>query len=107
MKLNRVPQQLGLDFMLVQKINLSFQYIYKTSNYYMKKTFLVLTVCMLIACNSSSENEGSTDTPINDNTSVENVNGNIPDTTNTITIDGGTHETAVDSTRNTRDTTQK
>ncbi len=74
----------------------------------MKKTFFGLIIFVLAACNNNSENEGSTDTTTYDNTSVENVNGNIPDTTNTITIDGGNPETTTpaDSLRNRKDTTR-
>ncbi len=53
-------------------------------------------------CNNDSENNNSEDTTINHNSGVENVNGNIPDTANTITLEGITSEKAT-----TADTTKK
>jgi hypothetical protein len=74
----------------------------------MKKIFFGLIVFALAACNNDSENESATDTTTNNNTSVENVNGNLPDTTNTIRIDGGTPDTAPpDTNRNLKDTSRK
>ncbi len=73
----------------------------------MKKIFFALFVLALAACNNDSENNNSTDTTVNNNSSVENVNGNLPDTTNTITIDGGTPETTPpDTNRNPSDTSR-
>lgn len=58
----------------------------------MKKISIALLVFVLAACgnNNKTENKSATDTTTNNTTGVENVNGNLPDTTNTITIDGGT-----------------
>jgi len=64
----------------------------------MKKIFLALMVFVFAACNNDSDSATSADTIENKTTVIENVNGNIPDTTNTINIDGG--NTGNDSTRN-------
>ena len=39
------------------------------------------------ACNSGSDNDASDDTTSVNTTGVQNVNGNVPDTTNSITLD--------------------
>lgn len=67
----------------------------------MKKILFGFLVLALAACNNSSESTTTTDTTVNNTSGVENVNGNLPDTTNTITIDGGTTDTT------TRDSTRK
>ncbi len=64
----------------------------------MKKIFFGIMVFSLAACNNNSDSATSADTIENKTTVIENVNGNIPDTTNTINIDGG--NTGNDSTRN-------
>jgi len=64
----------------------------------MKKIFFALMVIAFASCNNNSENETSPDTIENKTTVIDNVNGNIPDTTNTIDIDGG--NSGKDSTRN-------
>ena len=74
----------------------------------MKNIFFGLLLFVLVACNNNGDNESAIDTTVNNNTGVENVNGNLPDTTNTITIDGGTPETTPpDTNRNTKDTSRK
>lgn len=66
----------------------------------MKKMLYALMIFVLVACNNSSETNEVADSAINDNSATENVNGNIPDTTNTISIDGGKTEPAsTDTTR--------
>jgi len=54
----------------------------------MKKIFLfILAIGFLIACNNSSTTSTSADsTTTNSNTNVENVNGNVPDTTSGMTL---------------------
>jgi hypothetical protein len=68
----------------------------------MKKIFFGLIVFVVASCNNDSENDTSADTTVNNTSGVENVNGNLPDTTNTIMIDGGTPDTTtlLDTTRN-------
>ncbi len=68
----------------------------------MKKIFFGLIVFVVASCNNDSENNNSEDTTINHNSGVENVNGNIPDTANTITLEGITSEKST-----TADTTKK
>ncbi len=56
----------------------------------MKKTFFALLVLVFVSCNNdsnSSSDEETTDTTITNVSGIDNVNGNIPDTTNTISID--------------------
>lgn len=72
----------------------------------MKKIFFGVMVFSLAACNNNSESDTAADTTVSNTTAVENVNGNIPDTTNTITIDGGKPDTTVDSS-NKRDSVPK
>jgi len=68
----------------------------------MKKLFFALIVLVLAACsNTTSETNEVADSAINNNSAVDNVNGNIPDTTNSISIDGGNTEPAP------KDTTRK
>lgn len=67
----------------------------------MKKIFFGLIVFVVAACNNDGEN-GTTgtspDTIENKTTVIDNVNGNLPDTINTIEIDQGN--------RGTKDTTR-
>jgi len=70
-------------------------------NFYEKDIFCHIRFCFS-CCNNDSENNNSEDTTINHNSGVENVNGNIPDTANTITLEGITSEKAT-----TADTTKK
>ncbi|MEO6681858.1 MAG: hypothetical protein ABIN48_03445 [Ginsengibacter sp.] len=70
----------------------------------MKKILLTLSVSLLLfACdsNKSSNEEVGEDVEASPNIGVENVNGNIPDTINTIDISTN----KVDSTNLTQDTT--
>ncbi len=53
----------------------------------MKKTFFALLVLVFVSCNNDSKSSTSEDTTVTNISGVENVNGNIPDTTNTISID--------------------
>jgi hypothetical protein len=50
------------------------------------------------ACNSNGEGEDSDDTASSNITNVQNVNGNLPDTTNSMNLDAG------DTTSSTQDT---
>lgn len=50
------------------------------------------------ACNSNGEGDSSEDTASSNITNVENVNGNIPDTSNSMNLDAG------DTTSSTQDT---
>ncbi len=53
----------------------------------MRKIILGGLVVCLIACNNDGNGTSDTDTTITNVSGVDNVNGNIPDTTNTISID--------------------
>ncbi len=56
----------------------------------MRILFFALTIFAFTACNNdnnSSSDEETTDTTITNVSGIDNVNGNIPDTTNTISID--------------------
>lgn len=65
----------------------------------MKKILFFLAVFVATACNNGEETNEVHDSAVNDNSAVENVNGNMPDTTNTIPIDGGqTGQAHTDST---------
>lgn len=64
----------------------------------MKKIFFGLIVFAFVACNNDSESSTTPDTIENKTTVIDNVNGNLPDTTNTIEIDQGN--------RGTKDTTR-
>jgi len=71
----------------------------------MKKLFLfIIAVNFLIACNNSSHTTTSTDSATtNASTNVENVNGNVPDTTSGMTLN---QSLPVDSSR-LKDTSKK
>ena len=47
-----------------------------------------LLIIFLVACNNSNEGTAEKDTSVTNVSGVENVNGNIADTTNSITVDG-------------------
>ena len=58
----------------------------------------VALVLFVTACNSGGEGSANEDTTSSNITNVENVNGNIPDTSNSITLNAG------DTTSSTQDT---
>ena len=61
----------------------------------MKKIFIAAIVLILISCQS---NETTTeDTKNNNQVGVPNVNGNIPDTTNTINLSTQKKDTVINS----------
>jgi hypothetical protein len=54
----------------------------------MKKIFFGLIVFVFVACNNASDTSSSDeDTTVTNVSGIDNVNGNMPDTTNTISID--------------------
>lgn len=53
----------------------------------MKKTFFAMIVFAFTACNNDSDSSSSDDTTVTNVSGIDNVNGNMPDTTNTISID--------------------
>lgn len=53
----------------------------------MKKLLLITISTWIFGCNSNSEGEDFGDTSGANMPGIENVNGNIPDTTNSIMID--------------------
>ncbi|GAC1419921.1 MAG: hypothetical protein NVS1B13_24260 [Flavisolibacter sp.] len=57
----------------------------------MKKIFTFLMAVSLLSCNSSSNNNSSSDSTT-DIKAVQNVNGNIPDTTNSGPINGNKND---------------
>ena len=59
----------------------------------MKKILFAAFVLVLASCNNDSEGSSDTDTTVTNVSGVENVNGNIPDTTNTISIEGSSEPT--------------
>lgn len=62
-----------------------------------KLLFAAIFASGMIACNSNGEGSETGDTATGDKVSaVENVNGNIPDTTNTINL-GGDKDTSATS----------
>ncbi len=67
----------------------------------MKKLFLAASFALaLTACNSNGNSNDSGDTASGDKVSaVENVNGNLPDTSNTINL-GGDKDTTTGGTGN-------
>lgn len=61
----------------------------------MKKLFVFLSGSLfMIACNSSGDTSTSKDSTTNNQTNVENVNGNVPDSTSGIDLN---HSLPVDS----------
>lgn len=65
----------------------------------MTKAFAFLfSVMFLAACNSSSSNTSSADSSHMNTQEVQNVNGNIPDTSNSIPINGTGNRKDTDST---------
>lgn len=70
----------------------------------MKKIFIaVLLYVSISSCNSGGDSEATGDTTGRNLPGMQNVNGNIPDTTNAISIDDDVQDTSGSST----DTTQK
>ena len=65
----------------------------------MKKIIFGLMILVFTACNNSTNEETTMDTTASKNSGVNSVNGNIPDTTNTINIDGGKSDVAPDTLR--------
>jgi hypothetical protein len=67
----------------------------------MSKILIGLAVLVLTACNNDGKSSSSEDTTVSNMSGVENVNGNIPDTTNTLTVEGSSQSTdaSVDSTK--------
>jgi hypothetical protein len=57
-----------------------------------------MVLLVAAACNSNGEGEDSDDTASSNITNVENVNGNLPDTSNSMNLDAG------DTTSSTQDT---
>jgi activator of HSP90 ATPase len=54
----------------------------------MKKIFFGLIVFVFVACNNASDTSSNDeDTTVTNVSGIDNVNGNMPDTTNTISID--------------------
>jgi hypothetical protein len=65
------------------------------------KTIRIAGLMVLLfaaACNNNGEGDGDDDTASSNITNVENVNGNLPDTSNSINLDAG------DTTSSTQDT---
>jgi hypothetical protein len=70
----------------------------------MKKLFLfIIAIGFLLACNNSSNTTTSADSSTTNSTNVENVNGNVPDTTSGMTLN---QSLPVDSSR-LKDTSKK
>jgi hypothetical protein len=62
------------------------------------QTAALVLVLFVAACNSGSEGGENEDTTGSNITNVQNVNGNLPDTSNSINLDAG------DTTSSTQDT---
>jgi hypothetical protein len=63
----------------------------------MKKLFSIIVLCNFIfACNNSSDSSTSKDSTTTNQTNVENVNGNVPDSTSGINLN---HSLPIDSSR--------
>lgn len=59
----------------------------------MKKIFMIMMVAAAVAgCNSDGNGSSSEDTTGSNTPGIENVNGNLPDTTNSINLDSD-HDT--------------
>ncbi|HVG41407.1 MAG TPA: hypothetical protein VM888_07325 [Chitinophagaceae bacterium] len=54
----------------------------------MNKFFGTLLIILFVACNNSNEGTTERDTGVTNVSGIENVNGNIADTTNSISVDG-------------------
>ena len=52
----------------------------------MKKIFFLFSIAAIVSCNSDGSNSSADDTTSVNKTGVQNVNGNIPDTTNSINV---------------------
>ena len=64
---------------------------------HMKKLFFFIVLCnFFFACNNSSDSSTSKDSTTTNQTNVENVNGNVPDTTSGTNLN---HPLPVDSSR--------
>ena len=61
----------------------------------MKQFFSFMIICIFaIACNNSSSSSATEDTTMNNRTNVENVNGNVPDSSSGMNLN---HSLPVDS----------
>ena len=60
-----------------------------------------MVILFAAACNNNGEGDGDDDTASGNITNVQNVNGNLPDTSNSINLDAG------DTTSSTQDTIQR
>jgi hypothetical protein len=65
----------------------------------MKKFLLIIISMWVFSCNSNSEGEDFGDTTGANIPAIENVNGNIPDTTNSIMIDDTSGRSPIDTLR--------
>jgi hypothetical protein len=67
----------------------------------MKQLISAAFIIFLSACNNDGKSSATDDTAVTNISGVENVNGNMPDTTNSISVDGSSQSTnvAVDSTK--------
>jgi len=65
----------------------------------MNKLLIGFICIAFVACNGNSDASSSEDATTTNVSGVENVNGNIPDTTNTISVDGSSEpsDTKVDT----------
>lgn len=61
-----------------------------------KLSSLLIVVSLIPACNNTSDTSTSKDSTTNNQTNVENVNGNVPDSTSGINLN---HSLPVDSSR--------
>jgi len=64
----------------------------------MKKLVSIALIAAIAGCNSSGSGNNGSDTSRMNTQSVENVNGNIPDTSNSIPINGSRNRKDTDST---------
>jgi hypothetical protein len=67
----------------------------------MKQLIVAAIVLFASACNSDGKSSSTEDTSVSNISGVENVNGNMPDTTNSISVDGSSQSTngAVDTSK--------
>jgi hypothetical protein len=63
----------------------------------MKKLLLIMISTWFFSCNSNSKGEDFGDTTGANIPAIENVNGNIPDTTNSIMIDDTSGRSPIDT----------